>query len=65
VIELIRDHSDDYEPSFEEVFDKLADRLNPQPKPDRDTAMVMLHNGVDHITIAMHDQPARKPLQGA
>ena len=33
-----------------------------QPKPDRDTAMVMLHNGADHTTIAIHDQPARKPL---
>ena len=24
--------------------------------------MVMLHNGADHTTIAMHDQPTRKPL---
>jgi hypothetical protein len=24
--------------------------------------MVMLHNGADHTTIAIHDQPARKPL---
>ena len=24
--------------------------------------MVMLHNGADHTPIAMHDQPARKPL---
>jgi hypothetical protein len=22
----------------------------------------MLHNGADHTTIAMHDQPTRKPL---
>jgi hypothetical protein len=34
--------------------------LGDKPKPDR--AMVMLHNGADHTTIAMHDQPARKPL---
>jgi hypothetical protein len=24
--------------------------------------MVMLNNGADHTTIAIHDQPARKPL---
>jgi hypothetical protein len=24
--------------------------------------MVMLRNGADHTTIAMHDQPARRPL---
>ena len=24
--------------------------------------MVMLHNGADHTTIAIHDQPAPKPL---
>ena len=27
--------------------------------------MVMLHNGADHTTIAIHDQPARKPLSGS
>src|SRR5580704_1787282 len=29
VIAFIRDHPDDYEPSFEEVFVKLVDRLDP------------------------------------
>jgi hypothetical protein len=27
--------------------------------------MVMLHKGADHTTIAMHDQPARKPLSSS
>jgi hypothetical protein len=27
--------------------------------------VVMLHKGADHTTIAMHDQPARKPLSRA
>ena len=25
----------------------------------------MLHKGADHTTIAMHDQPARKPLSSS
>jgi tetratricopeptide (TPR) repeat protein len=29
VIAFIRDHPDDYEPGFEEVFAKLVDRLDP------------------------------------
>ena len=29
VIAFIRDHPDDYEPGFEEVFVKLVDRLDP------------------------------------
>ena len=29
VIAFIREHPDDYEPSFEEVFVKLVDRLDP------------------------------------
>jgi len=27
--------------------------------------VVMLHKGADHTTIAMHDQPARKPLSSS
>ena len=38
VIAFIRDHPDDYEPGFEEVFVKPVDRLDRQPKPDRGTA---------------------------
>jgi hypothetical protein len=29
VIAFIRDHPDDYEPGYEEVFVKLVDRLDP------------------------------------
>jgi hypothetical protein len=36
-----------------------------QPKPDRGTAVVMLRNGADDTTIAMPDQPARKPLSSS
>jgi len=31
VIELIREHPDDFDPDFENVFVKLIDRLDPPP----------------------------------
>lgn len=35
VIAVIRDHPDDYDPEFEAVFQKLADKLDP---PDAEPA---------------------------
>jgi hypothetical protein len=57
VIALIRKHLN-YEPSFEEMFVELADPATRQQKPGRDTAMVMLHNGAHHTTIAVISPPA-------
>jgi tetratricopeptide (TPR) repeat protein len=35
VIALVRDHSDDYGPGFEDVFVKLVNRLDPPAPPER------------------------------
>jgi tetratricopeptide (TPR) repeat protein len=61
VIAFIRDHPDDSRKCSSNSW--IASTR--QPQPDRDTPVVMLHKGADHTTIAMHDQPARKPLSRA
>jgi hypothetical protein len=35
MIAFIREHPDDYESGFEDVFVKLVIRLDPSPAPDR------------------------------
>jgi hypothetical protein len=54
VIAFIRDDPDDYDPASRKCLSSSWNASTRQPKPDRGTAMVMLPNGADLTTIAMH-----------